>query len=483
VWAIVIQVEFRISAARTDRLEEERVAQKAWALKQPGVAPVIEALLNREFLEPQSASDAEAQELQRIIAFARAEVPWYRDSEPWRACELNGPVGRETLAALPVLGKTHLREHREALRAQRLPRGERFCYETKSSGTTGTPVRVAFGQQAAMSFGLLAQRLHRWARFDPRQKQAVIRLPADLAKDTDGALLPENQVQRSDGWMYARNFFHTGPQVAIARSNPMDFQLEWLRAERPAYLMTFPGTLEMLVYAAQGKPVDSLQGLRTISATLTEATRRQIESATQLKVQQPYGLNEIGAVASRCAAGRYHVNAEHCVVEIVDENNAPCAPGEFGRLLVTALTNVVMPLIRYDTGDFAEAVAGECSCGRTLPGFGRVLGRYRAQQYTPEGTTRRMHLVFDTLQAQPLALLMNLREYQLHQYRDGRFELRLNTRGEPDTRLITALREAWNARAGEATLDILPVKGIAATAGNKAQDFTSDFFPSIHDGA
>ncbi len=476
-------VEFRISAASSERLEEERIAQQSWVLKQPSNAPVIDALLRREFLAPQAALDSEALELQRIIEFARSEVPWYRDSEAWRAPRIEGPVTRETLATLPVLDKARLREDFVSFKAVRLPKGERFCYETKSSGTTGTPVRVAFGQQAAMSFGLLAQRLHRWARFDARLMQAVIRLPRDLKRDKDGTLLPDNQVQRSDGWMYVRNFFHTGPQIAIARSNSVEFQLEWLRKEQPGYLMTFPGTLETLVFAAQGKPAANLKGLRTISATLTEAMRQQIESATQLTVQQPYGLNEIGAVASRCSAGRYHVNAEHCIVEIVDEDNKPCQPGEFGRVLVTALTNVVMPLIRYDTGDSAEAVTGDCPCGRTLPGFGRILGRYRAMRHAPAGTSRRVNLMFDTLQALPLELLAELREYQLHQYCDGRFEMRLNTRNEPDYRLVSALRAAWDANAGAVALEILRVNAIPAAAGGKAQDFTSDFFPSIHEGA
>jgi phenylacetate-CoA ligase len=473
----------RISAASAQRLEEERLAQKAWIPRQPALAQVIDNLLCREFLEQQTACDLEARELARIIAFAKAEVPHYRNSEEWRASRIDSVVSREALAGLPVLTKTQLREDFAALQAQRLPQGERFASETKSSGTTGTPVRVRFGQQAALAFGLLAQRLHRWARFDPRLTQAVIRLPRDLRRNPDGSVLEDNAVQRTSGWMYVRDFFHTGPQVAIARSNPVEFQLEWLRSEQPGYLMTFPGTLETLVYAAQGKPADSLLGLRTISATLTEAMRRQIESATGLRVQQPYGLNEIGAVASRCVAGRYHVNAEHCVVEIVDERNQPAKPGEFGRVLITALTNVVMPLIRYDTGDMAEAQTGECACGRTLPGFGRVLGRFRAMRNTPDGTSRRVNLVLETLQAQPLELLLALREYQLHQYLDGHFELRLNTRGAPDTRLIAALQNAWEAESRTARLDIVRVEQIAATAGGKAQDFTSEYFPSIHEGA
>ncbi|MDP6591413.1 MAG: hypothetical protein QF449_03710 [Alphaproteobacteria bacterium] len=49
-----------------------------------------------------------------------------------------------------------------------------------------------------------------------------------------------------------------------------------------------------------------------------------------------YGLNEIGIVAACCPeAGRYHIHDEHCLVEIVDDDNQPVASGEFGRILVT----------------------------------------------------------------------------------------------------------------------------------------------------
>jgi phenylacetate-CoA ligase len=476
-------VEFRISAARAHRLEEERQAQNAWVLKRPALAPIIDGLLRREFLEPQSATDLEALELQRIISFAKSRVPFYRDSEEWREFTIGKPVDRDLLAALPVLGKTSVREHCDAFHARRLPKGERISYETKSSGTTGIPVRVVFGQQAGMAFGLLAQRLHRWARFNPLLKQAVIRQARVLPKNRDGSPLQDGEVQRQDGWMYVQSDFHTGPQVAITRGNPVEFQLEWLRAERPAYLVTSPGLLESLVYAAQGKPIDSLKGLRAIAATLTDDVRQQIEAATQLAVQQPYGLNEIGAVANRCAAGRYHVNAEHCVAEVVDENHRPCRPGEFGRVLITAVTNVAMPLIRYDTGDVAEAVSGDCACGRTLPAIGRIRGRYRPLRFAPEGTAHRMDLLFNVLRTQKLDALRDLREYQLHQYRDGRFEMRLRTPGELDARLTAALREAWDKHAGEARLDIVRVESIARIPGQKTQDFTSDFFPEISRGA
>jgi phenylacetate-CoA ligase len=42
---------------------------------------------------------------------------------------------------------------------------------------------------------------------------------------------------------------------------------------------------------------------------------------------------------------------------------------------VTTLENYLMPLIRYDIGDYAIASDGACSCGRTLPLIGPIAGR------------------------------------------------------------------------------------------------------------
>ena len=466
------------------RLDEEREAQKLWRLKRPAAATLIDKMLRREFLEPVAARELEASELTRILRFARSEVPYYRSDEAWSGLTLDVPVGRDVLAELPIIGKHDVQDRVEDLKAERLPRGQKALSWTSSSGTTGRPTRVLFNKHPLMMFALLVQRPLRWARIDPSGTQAVIRLPRDLPRQADGSPLADGTILRTTGWMYLSDWFHTGPMIGFNRSNPVEEQIDMLRKERPQYLITFPGTLETLVYACQGKPVDSLLALRTISATLTQGMRERIESATGLHVYETYGLNEIGIVAHRCEAGRYHVNAEHCLVEIVDAAGKPSKPGETGRIVVTSLTNFAMPLIRYDTGDIAEAVEGLCSCGRTLPSIGRIMGRYRAMRHVPEGTSRRLNLIAETFDRLPLAVLANLREYQLHQFGDGSFELRLVTLGEPEQRLVSALRKAWDAQNDASTpLRILRVDEIAIGSGGKQQEFTSDFFPSVHEGS
>jgi phenylacetate-CoA ligase len=448
------------------------------------VESAVEGLLSREFLDPAKARDLERRELGQILRFARSEVPFYQSQEIWSGLPLGASVDRDVLAELPILRKHHIHENFDALKARRLPNGELVAGQTRSSGTTGRPTKVLFGGRAIRMYGLLAQRGMRWARFDPTWKQAVIRLPQNLPRRPDGSVLADGDAHRSRGWMYVRHWFHTGTMVGFNRTNSAEAQTEWLQKERAQYLVTFPGSLETLVYACQGKPVDSLLALHSISATLTQGMRDRVESATGLTVHQSYGLNEIGTVALRCEAGRYHVNPEHCLVEIVDENGSPCKAGETGRIVVTGLTNFVMPLIRYDTGDLGVAVDGACDCGRTLPSFGTIVGRYRPMQYTPEGTARHVNIIQATIAELPLEALSGLREYQIHQFRDGSFELRLATKDEDNTRLTDALRQVWDAQTDvPPPLRILRVGEVRPTSGGKQQEFTSDFFPPIEEGS
>ncbi|MFW6056164.1 MAG: phenylacetate--CoA ligase family protein, partial [Chloroflexota bacterium] len=80
-----------------------------------------------------------------------------------------------------------------------------------------------------------------------------------------------------------------------------------------------------------------------------------------------------------------HVAAEDLIVEAVDEEGHPVAPGSEGRLIVTNLHECGMPLIRYDTDDQGSFVTGTCACGRSLPRLAAVIGKTGNTIYTPSG--------------------------------------------------------------------------------------------------
>ena len=89
-----------------------------------------------------------------------------------------------------------------------------------------------------------------------------------------------------------------------------------------------------------------------------------------------YGTTMLGPVAVSCEAGlvtqtgrgALHVAPHMFLIEVLDDAGRQVLPGERGELVVTALSRVTQPTIRYATGDVVRWLGWtECSCGRTWP--------------------------------------------------------------------------------------------------------------------
>src|SRR5260370_22292708 len=77
------------------------------------------------------------------------------------------------------------------------------------------------------------------------------------------------------------------------------------------------------------------------------------------------------------------VSADTFVVEIVP-NDAIAKPA--GRIVITDLLNLSMPLIRYEIGDVAACAEDQnCPCGRNLPLLTGVQGRTTDFLRLPDG--------------------------------------------------------------------------------------------------
>jgi phenylacetate-CoA ligase len=108
----------------------------------------------------------------------------------------------------------------------------------------------------------------------------------------------------------------------------------------------------------------------------SESMRRHMESETGVQAFDIYGLSEITGpgVASECPCRTgLHVFEDHFYPEIVDPiTQEPVAEGVEGELVLTTLSKLAMPMIRYRTRDITAFVAGQCPCGRTLRRIRRV---------------------------------------------------------------------------------------------------------------
>jgi phenylacetate-coenzyme A ligase PaaK-like adenylate-forming protein len=106
------------------------------------------------------------------------------------------------------------------------------------------------------------------------------------------------------------------------------------------------------------------------------AFRARIEATWGCPAYFYYGSLEAGPLGVECAHKcGYHIAAGHVHVEIVDPGTGAVVPlGTAGHVVVTSLTRVGAPLIRYDTQDLATLDDAPCACGVSIPRL-RLLGR------------------------------------------------------------------------------------------------------------
>ncbi len=111
----------------------------------------------------------------------------------------------------------------------------------------------------------------------------------------------------------------------------------------------------------------------------TEEMRKRIEAASGINAYDIYGLSEIigpgVGIECRCQKGM-HIFEDHFYPEIINPETGEVLPdGEFGELVLTTLTKVAMPMIRYRTRDLTRIIAEPCECGRTLRRIERISSR------------------------------------------------------------------------------------------------------------
>jgi phenylacetate-CoA ligase len=123
----------------------------------------------------------------------------------------------------------------------------------------------------------------------------------------------------------------------------------------------------------------SLKQALLVAAPLPSEVRRQIETGFQVKIATAYGITEVmgpGLAFSCGADGGLHFSEDHFFPEIIDpESGAPAPPGAPGELVITTLSTVAFPLIRFRSGDRTSLINQPCACGRTLVRLGEITGR------------------------------------------------------------------------------------------------------------
>lgn len=329
-------------------------------------AQAVTQAFRNERLSPEQVSALQNRKLRALIRHVWNHNPFYR--QRFQAAGVT-PADVQTVAdlvRLPVLTKHELRAVGSE---QLLSNGytpENTVLET-TSGSTGKRLPIYHDRQAWEAYHALVLR-HLWGiGYRPWHRLAYLSF--------DAAPKPP-WVKLGLGAM---------TQIDLAQNDPRRYLEDLLRIQ-PQTLMGMASLFKLMIHDATPAELARIrpQVIYLHSELLTDSTRALIRDAFQCDVCDDYSTFEFHQVASECRHHRYHIAADHVVVEVA-RHGQPLAPGEEGEILITGLDNLAMPLIRYAIGDVGLAGVDHCSCGRGFPTMQLLQGRVDDYVILPSG--------------------------------------------------------------------------------------------------
>lgn len=383
---------------------------------------------------------------QRLLATARTIPFWEQRLRGVTAVDQRTPITLSTLSKADARNIFFfLRQRVEPARV----------WLNRTSGSTGLPLNFFRDTHEWPEQDALFLRACVWAGWKPGD--AIIRTFA-----SHGNLEP-----------FWKSFVHDDPSdIPVVRHE----LYRTLGSSRPVILYSFPSfILPLADFWEFDKPNIKIRSIILTGEHLTLAAKARLERIFEAPVFLAYAAREFGIIAQECEAHRgFHVFAENIIPEIVDSEGHTVSDGTPGRMVITSLSNSVMPFIRYEIGDVGRMLTGRCPCGRTLPKIeleGREMAIFSMKNGAP------LYLV------EVQRIIMNIaggaiREFQLYQAPSADLTLFII----PDAKFSPEIqhRLSWNLNRitrSHATICIKLVRKLPERDGRKRA-----FFSDLSDG-
>lgn len=321
----------------------------------------------------------------------------------------------------------------------------------ETSGTTGTQVKIFNHPVAAECYlPLLSRALsHVGVAFEPGPDRVALML---VFHHTTTLTYPQI-CPVLGGAAFVRLNLHPGHWTTTEDRAPyLDFCAPQVITGTPLSLC------ELAKIDMKHRP----KALVTTSMTLLPATRRFLEDRFNCPLVDLYSMAECRCIAARVDNGPFELLAHDVFVEILNENDQLCQPGESGEIVLTGGRNPYLPLLRYRTGDFGSMVWEQ-----DIPRLEKLEGRAPVDFLLPDGTRRNNVEVTRALSQLPLT------QFALHQTQD--YTLVFRYRGEPT--LAKEIRACLN-RLFEESVEI-DLQWTEVSLGPKWICYSSDAAPNL----
>ncbi|GAA1991601.1 hypothetical protein [Catenulispora subtropica] len=375
---------------------EKLIADAAATLAEFGApGDDVRELLEGPFADPEAREHFQTQGVRRTLRRLDRHSPFYRrrlaEAEV-SALDIKG-FEPASLHRIPVTTKDELvRYAREFVCDDVRPH-----LSTRTTGTTGKPVEIWLSVYEARLWPALAA-LAGLLRHEISPDDL---LQVNLSSRATAAVQHDIEVCRL-----------VGARTRVLGLVPAGQSLDAL-LEGATILGTYPSYLAGLLTEARARGLSArdftLRRIDVAGELLSAAVADGARETFGAEVTDTFAMTEVLPLSGRsCERGHLHPDLNVGLVEVVRlDEDAPAAPGELGRMVVTPYFPYrdCMPLLRYDTGDLVRRLPEDtprCSLAG-IPGVSAIQGKASLLVRTADGpvTTRDVLEVIEGLPTRP----------------------------------------------------------------------------------
>ena len=336
----------------------------------------LRELERTQWLTREEIERLQLEKLRRLLQSALAHCPWHARRIQAAGIVPAQPIGFEDLRRLPTMTKADAIAHGDEMVWREAPGG---IYRYNTGGSSGQPLIFYYGRRRQASDAAGRMRARRWWGVQPGDKEVYLwGAPVELNKTDRVKQLRDRLFNQ-----LVLNAFEMSP----AR---MDEYCRAIQDYQPRCIYGYASSVALLAAHARERGFRfDLPGLKVVCTTgepLYPHQRELIHEVYGAPVANEFGSRDIGFTAHETPEGQMLLMSESILLEVLDTEGNPVAPGEIGEAVMTGLESEAQPFIRYRTGDMVRMPDERCRAGRGLHVIGEVLGRNTDFLIRPDGT-------------------------------------------------------------------------------------------------
>ncbi|MGB5340270.1 MAG: phenylacetate--CoA ligase family protein [Gammaproteobacteria bacterium] len=361
-------------------------------------------LENSQWLTRAELEKLQEKKLTDLLKSACLHTPWHRERILAAGIDPDDRVTLEDLRTLPAMNKQDASTHGDRMVWHGVPGGT-YIYNT--GGSSGQPLIFHYGRRRQASDAAGRMRARRWWGVEPGDPEVYLwGAPVELDKTDRVKALRDRLLNQ-----LVLNAFEMSPAS-------MDSYAKAIQSYQPCCIYGYASSLALFAAHVIERSIQfRLPRLKVVCTTgepLFEHQRQLIGKAFEVPVANEFGSRDIGFTAHETPAGQMLLMSESIILEVLDLQGQPVAPGETGEAVMTALESHAQPFIRYRTGDMVRVANAACRAGRGLHVIDEVLGRMTDFIMRSDGTIMHALAVIYVLRAVEGVAEFKIIQHTLH---------------------------------------------------------------------